>query len=103
MKLYIGSDNMLEVNDLTDWAGAAITGATVEVTVYEADRSTPATGQSWPLTLSDDGGGDYSGVLQDTLVLVLSKKYWIKVDIDTGSAQDIRWEKVEAALRPFND
>lgn len=98
----MNSDSLLEVKSLKDADGNLITGATVQATVYEDDRATEVGGQAWPLSLTDNGSGNYSAVLEDTMTLVLGRRYWIKVVIESGGADDTRWQRVVAALRPFN-
>lgn len=102
MALYINSDNLIEMKDLQDQDGNALTGATVNATVYESDATTEVSGQSWPITLTDDGGGDYSGVLEDTMELTLYSGYWVKLEIDAGGAQDERWKFEVAERRGFD-
>ena len=103
MALYINTDMLLEVNDLKDQDGNAVTGATVEATVYERDGETEVEGMTFPVSLSDDGSGNYSVTLEDTLELTLGNVYLIKVDIAGGGADDQRWSREVAKRRGFSD
>ncbi len=103
MILWIDTDNLLSLTDLRDQDGNAVEGASVNATLYEPDRSTEVGGQTWPLALSDDGGGNYSGVIEDTVNIEVGKVYWILVEIDGGGAQDTRWGKARALRRDFED
>jgi hypothetical protein len=103
MTLYVGTDLLLQVSGLKDQDDNAVTGATVEATVFESDASTEVSGVTWPVTLSDDGGGDYSAVLEDTMALDNGRLYWIKVEITGSGADDTRWESFVAERRGFDD
>jgi hypothetical protein len=83
--LYNDSDNLIQVNNVTDQKlGTAITGAEVNVTVYDRD-GTEVSGPTWPVLLDEDGGGDYSGILPDTMVLLPPDFVDVEVDINGGA------------------
>jgi hypothetical protein len=103
MTLFVGTDLLLQVSGLKDQDDNAVTGATVEATVLESDASTEVSGVTWPVTLSDDGGGDYSAVLEDTMELTEGRTYWVRVDITGGGADDQRWKQFRAERRGFSD
>ena len=103
MSLYVGADMVLSVEGLADQDGNAVTGATVNATVLESDASTEVTGVTWPVTLGDDGGGDYSGVIDDAVEITVGELYWIRIDISGGGADDQRWQREVAQRRGFND
>ena len=99
--LYYQSDNLLKVNDVTNNAtGVVITGATVTVTLVEIGTATEVTGQSWPATLNDDGGGDYSVTLTDSMSLDLTKQYTAKITINGGAGLQLY---KELTLKPIID
>ncbi len=97
--LFLSTDNVLTLsnfkNRITD---AAITGATVTVVLYHADKSTEVTddaspGVSWPVTMSDAGSGTYRATLPYTLSLNRKKAYFGKVFADGGSGLVSTWWK----------
>lgn len=101
MSLLVNNDMRLEVLDLTDEDGNLVTGATVQATLFQADRSTQVAGFSQPVTLSDDGGGDYSGTIPDTADLTVGQMYWIKITADDGVRKLERWRQEEAEYGRF--
>jgi len=101
MNLFINTDMVLRVGGLRDSDRNIVTGATIEATVLESDETTPVGGVSWPVTLTDDGGGNYSATLQDGMELTEGDEYWIKVDIVGNGADDQRWKKFTAQKRGF--
>ena len=103
MALYINTDQILAVENLKDENGNTVTGATVEATVYESDGTTEVSGMTFPVSLSDNGSGNYSAVLEDTMELTLGKIYVVKVDIEGGGADDQRWSREVAKRRGFGD
>lgn len=102
MALYVGNDMVITVAGLTDQAGAAVTSATVEATLFESDAATEVTGITWPVTLSHDGSGTYSGVMDKAAAVTLGAIYWLRVDAVAGSA-DARWWSQEVATRRLFD
>lgn len=79
--LLVGTDQNLTVTGLKQPDGTFLNSATVEATIYEADGVTEVTGQSWPLTLSYQAAsdGEYKGVINDTLNVVVGNYYYILV------------------------
>ena len=53
------ADNDLLLENVQDSDGAALPGGTVDVDIFDVDDLTTAL--LGPISLSDDGGGDYSG------------------------------------------
>ena len=102
MALFINSDTLL-TQTVRDQDDNAVTGATVEATVLESDAITEVSGMTFPVTFSDDSGGDYSALLEDTLELTPGQQYWIRIDISAGGAQDQRWKRERAQRRGFNE
>jgi hypothetical protein len=76
MAFYLENPNRLTLANagaaVVDADGVELTGATVELTGYRADRATELTGITWPLTMAEDGstaiyqvvvdGGDLTNV-----------------------------------------
>ena len=103
MSLFVGTDMVVEVEALADQDGNPVTGASVKATVLEADGETEVTGVTWPVTLGDEGGGDYSGVIDDAVNITVGKVYWVRVRIVGAGATDQRWQLEVAQRRGFND
>lgn len=102
MSLFIGNDHRITLTGLKDEDGNLVTGATVTARLLEADAETEVSGVSWPTTLSDDGGGDYSGVLDDAASLEKGKAYYLEVKAVSGSTQAV-WRQVQKAqFREFD-
>ena len=85
--VYTATDHRVRIPDLTDQDGTSVTGATVEMTLYESDGTTEVSGVTWPVTLSDDGGGEYSGVLPDTVNTQENTRYELRLVATSGSAK----------------
>lgn len=103
--IYIGNDMSLSFSGdgkLTDDNGDALPGAIIQATLYEGGTQTQVSGQSWPLTLTDDGDGEYSGVLENTVDLIHGKKYELKIEAVASGAEGSWREIVEAKYRGFN-
>lgn len=91
--LYIGNDMLLQLSGdgkLTDEDGTAVTGATVEATVYKADGETEVSGITWPLTLTEGDDGEYSATIQDDIEVTEGQNYVIKITATKGNA-DAKW------------
>lgn len=92
MKVYIGNDNLLTVDALTNAAtGAYVNNATVTATLKDAD-GTNVSGQTWPLSLAYVSGsnGKYQGVLEDGLDLTEDNRattHTCVIDIDAVGDQ----------------
>ncbi len=86
--VYSASDNTIRVKELKNVkTGVAITTATVDVTLYELDKTTTISGQTWPLTLTHVGSpdGTYENTLEDVLVLTNSQRIYAQVVADAGA------------------
>lgn len=83
--ISIGTDHTLSAT-LLDGAGAAITGATCEVTIYENDGETEVDGETWPLTMTHVGSGVYEVNLADTINFDSNNKYQLEIDITDNSS-----------------
>lgn len=90
--LKLNSDNVIKLVDLTDAAdGTIITGATVTVSLYEPDGTTPVTGETFPLAMPHTGAGTYEATLNDQLVLNTRKTYKANVIADAGVNKHREW------------
>jgi len=93
MKIYIGNDNLLTVDELKNAAtGAYINDATVTATLTDAD-GTEVTGQTWPTTLAyiAASNGTYRGSLSNGLSLDRSKEYRLEVAANGGAGLVGEW------------
>lgn len=70
---YKNSTNLLEW-PITDKDGAAVTDATVTVTVTD-QYGQELGGETWPLSLPHDTGGLYSAAVSSAAEIVLNRKY----------------------------
>lgn len=91
LTLLIGNSNVLELRTLVNSVtGAYDAGATVSVTLYEADGTTEVTGQSWPASLShvveSPETGKYRVTLDSTLAVSENRLYRAVINaVGTGS------------------
>jgi hypothetical protein len=95
--LLVGNTMEVTVSGLKDQDGNAVTGATVEVTVLDL-QGTEVSGQSWPVTLSDDGGGDYSGELDSGISLTVGTTYEVRIEV-SGVGAEAEWREYRQAKR----
>lgn len=87
--LHYESDVLVTATIIDGITGAAITGATVS---YELLRSNyNSTGING--TLPEVGGGVYRNVIDSTITagLRLEEKYWIRLDVASGSNTVVSW------------
>ena len=85
--LYLGSDNIVEVRNLTNQATGVIdTGASVVCTLTDRSGNEVA-GATWPVSLTHVSAGTYRAVLPDDLVLIDKRRY-IATIVATGSGGD---------------
>lgn len=94
--LFIGNDHVVEIAGLQDKDGNAITSGTVEATLYEASLSfgqhtkgDPVSGGA--LTLSHDGEGVWSGVLDSAVSLNEGGTYFLTVTALVGTTEG-QWD-----------
>lgn len=102
MSLFVGTDMKVEVTGLADQDGNPVTGASVKATVFEADGETKVTGVTWPVTLGDDDGGDYSGIIDGALGVSVDKLYWVLVETSGSGASAQWWQREVAKRRGFD-
>jgi len=94
--LYIGNDHVVEIASLQDQDGNAITSGTVEATLYEASvvngalvKGSAVSGGS--LTLSHEGGGVWSGILDSAAAITHGGTYLLTVTVVVGSTEQ-QWD-----------
>lgn len=98
--LLIDTDHVMRLAGLVDQAGLAVTGATVTASMLDK-KFDPVTVSPWPLTLGDDGGGDYSVLIPDDEALQLGLVYNMRIDIDKGGVKRTYFEPVSVMRGTF--
>lgn len=102
MTLFIDNDHRVKLTGLKDEGGDLVTGATVTMRLLESDAETEVSGETWPVTFSDDGGGAYSAVLDDSVSVENGKIYYLEVSAVSSGAKAV-WRQIEKAqYRPFS-
>lgn len=83
--LLIGNSNLLILWDLKDEDGLYINDAVITATLKTADGE-EVSGQSWPVTVTYNGGGKgkYQAALSSTLAVVQGQKLVAEVDAVSG-------------------
>ena len=92
--LYIGNDNLLELNGLFNRGDSQyLNAATVTVTLKDANDQN-VSGQVWPTTMQyvTASNGNYQAVLEDGLSLTENALYTAVVDADGGADKKGHWE-----------
>lgn len=97
--LYDGNDMVVEVADLKDQDGVTVTSATVEATLL--DGETEVAGQTWPLTLTADGSGNYSGIIDSAVEVTVGKRYTLHIEAVIGNTEGAWDEYVVVRRRGF--
>jgi hypothetical protein len=81
LEIWIGNTNIAQmtgvINGLT---GEFDDGASLNITLYESDGTTPVTPQSWPTQMFNEPGGVYNATLDPDLDLSLNHTYIAVVD-----------------------
>ena len=98
--IYIDTDNVLEIEELTNGlTGAAITDATVSVTLLDSDGAEIA-GESWPVTMSYIVGttAAYRATLTDSLTLTDRQEVTAHIVADAGDGLHREWQKPFTAV-----
>ena len=94
--LRINSDNVVEVQTLTDVvADTAITTATVTVTLKDSD-GVNITGETWPLQMTHVAAGTYRTTLSDSLGLTVDTTVTGLFVADDGVGK--HWEQCETYI-----
>lgn len=97
-------DNTLLVEALgvtNEKTGATINDATVSLTITY--NGVALTGQSWPLVLTSDSNGDYSGLISADTDIVAGRAYRVVLTVESdGNKADIR-RTVYAKTRDFTE
>lgn len=91
--LYIGNDNILELDALTDdLTGDALNAAAVTVTLVDSDGDEVG-GEVWPKTLAyvTNSNGVYRATLPHTLSMTSGGRYVAQVAVDAGPGLRAAW------------
>ena len=99
--LIIGTDNVLQLDALTDQSDSTfLNAATVTVTLLTRD-GTEVSGETWPLTMDyvTSSDGRYTATLSDVLVLELNKRYQAVIVADGGAGKKRTWYHGLNAIR----
>lgn len=91
MPLFVDSTHEVVVDNLVDQDGSAVTGATVEATLYESDGETELTGITQPVSLADEGSGKYVGVVDEGLNAAEDDLVKIKFVATKNGVQRVWW------------
>jgi hypothetical protein len=95
-RLFVGNDNVVELNELKDVDGAFDNAATVTFTLRNFDDDADVQAQtSMPYVSSSDG--KYRGTIADTTALVDGVKYRVQITA-TGAGSEVGfWNIVHVA------
>jgi hypothetical protein len=102
--LYIGNDNILELNGLLNVSvspSTYVNTASVAVTLYDTNGD-EVSGETWPLTMSyvASSNGVYRATLSDSLSLKVNRRYRAKITANGGAGLQGEWhENVQAVRR----
>ena len=89
--LYLNSDNIVEVENLTNaLTGELVTTATVNVTLTDLNGN-EVSGATFPALLTHAGSGTYQGLLPNTLSLSTRKQYKALYTADAGTDKHRQW------------
>ena len=81
--LYVDNDHVVEIQGLRDQAGALVSGAVAQATLYQADGVTEVPGVAWPLALTYTGTrGIYRGELGNAVEVVDGNRYEMKLSAE---------------------
>lgn len=101
--LYVGNDNILELDSLkNDLTGADLNAATVSVTLKDSAGANVA-GSSWPLAMTyvAASNGTYRATLGYAIALVAGGRYTATITADAGAGLHASWA-VECVARTRN-
>jgi hypothetical protein len=101
LEIFIGNSNLAHMSGVkSGLTGEVDDGATLTITLFENDGTTPVTGQVFPASFFNEPGGDYYAPLDDTLDLSLNYNYVAEVD-GIGSSGETLYirENVKAIQR----
>lgn len=99
--LYADENTLLvEASGITnEKTGEPIDNATVSFTIKY--NGSPLSGQTWPLLLTEDSSGDFSGLISADTDIVAGRKYQLILLVEAdGNKADIR-STVYAKTREF--
>lgn len=90
-RIYINTDHQVTAKGLTDPAGNPVTGASVSATLYQIDGVTEIAGQTWPLTMTGDGAGNYTGELSHSIAVTDDQSVLLRVVASSEGLQSEMW------------
>lgn len=103
MELLLGNDHHVQVTGLKNGLDdAAVSAATLSLTVLDSTGTTEVSGVSWPVTLAPVSGspGDYAGVLPREVAITLGAVYTVRVEIsDSGTGLDAQFDALARCKR----
>ena len=105
-ELWLNNDHsvLLEGDGkLTDSLGNPVEGAAVSITLLDVATDAEVSGVSWPITLTDLGGGVYKGQLPRDVDVMFGTPYTLVVTAIAGGAKGEWRSTVVAKYRDFSD
>lgn len=97
------SDEGGEDGRLRDQQGQLIEGAAVEVTITALRTGQEVSGVTWPIVLSDRGGGVYVGMLPHTAALEVGEPYRVKWKAEKNGVVGVWQEIIAAETREYSE
>lgn len=97
--LYKGTTSQLGLIGLKDINDTPVTNATVTAVLYDR-LGNEIGGQSWPLALTHDSGGDYYGTLESDIDVFVNKRYEVEIEADAAGLQATWRESVTCEYAP---
>lgn len=91
--LYKSTTSKLGLIGLVDEDGSAVTNATVTASLTDTSGD-ELNGQSSPITLTHDSGGNYYGTLSEDLDVKAGKRYRVEITATSGNLQSVWRESV---------
>lgn len=98
-RIYIDNDHVVTLSSLVGADGEPVTVATVSMTLYESDGTTQVGGVSWPVPLTHDASGTYTGNLSASASVTQGKIYKVKVTATHNSRTYTGWQDAYCELR----
>lgn len=98
---YVENNHEVTVSNLRYDDGTVITDANVEMTLYHRDKTTEVSGAQWPIAMSHQSSGTYTGSLpHDVNVTMVDSLIFLKVKVATTGNEHATWyEKLNVSLR----
>lgn len=83
MAIYAENEGTIELEGLTDAAGDPVLGATATAYLLRGET------EVWTGAMTDDGAGDYSAVVPDTLELTVGEILTERVEVESGTVNAV--------------